>query len=326
MPRLHRRVRSNHSHNVFPLVLAEDTPSVLAFASVPLTIEAAATEADGKPKLPRISMEAYTGASMRLPGWKMPVIVDLSGMEGTGKPIQVLRNHDGERIIGHGTATIVDGRLRLEGVVSSSSADARDVVELAGNGCPFQASIGAEPKRVQFLKNSRESAQVNGQTVVGPMAIVRQSRLYEISVVGNGADHNTSTSVAASFSPPSERVTDVNWLQWLQARGFEESNLSETQLASLKAMYQAEQDNGDDNKKKSSTVAAMVEAARKRQEREERYGEVIQAALDRGMSPDDAESLVQAAIADDMDRSNSSFKYCDSTALTVVPTDASRSL
>ncbi|MBU4400468.1 MAG: hypothetical protein KKE86_14180 [Planctomycetes bacterium] len=47
-----------------------------------LVIEAAAdgeTATDGKPRLPRFSMVAYTGGPMRVAGWRYPVVVDLAG-------------------------------------------------------------------------------------------------------------------------------------------------------------------------------------------------------------------------------------------------------
>ena len=99
---------------------------------------------------------------MKLAGWKQTgssLICPES--KGPVKPIQVLRNHDGERIVGHGVATVAAGKLSLEGVVSSSSADANEVVTLAANGFPWQASIGAEPIKVEFpTEQPRGPAQV----------------------------------------------------------------------------------------------------------------------------------------------------------------------
>ena len=61
----------------------------------------------------------------------------------------------------------------------------------------------------------------------------------------------------------------------------------------------------------AKTVEQMLAAARKRDERQAAYGRIIQGAMDRGMDTDEAERLVQAAVAADMDEVQ--FEFADST-------------
>ena len=41
---------------------------------------------------PKVAGTAYTGGGMRLPGWRHPVVVDLSGME-IPETVPLLTNH-----------------------------------------------------------------------------------------------------------------------------------------------------------------------------------------------------------------------------------------
>jgi hypothetical protein len=193
------------------------TPGVLALVSEPggVTIEAFgdATQvgAEGKPRLPRFSMVAYTGGPMRIAGWRYPVIVDLAGM---GIPTQnrpIRFGHDMASGVGHtDQIRIDDGKLLAAGVVSRDTAAAKEIVASARNGFPWQASIGASVEEFEFVKDGH-SAIVNGREFSGPVNVVRKSTLGEISFVDIGADGQTSAQVAAAASqPPKEKSTMEN--------------------------------------------------------------------------------------------------------------------
>lgn len=152
-----------------------------------------------KPKLHRISMVGYTGSPMRLAGFHHAMIVDLSGVQIDG-PVPIYRQHDPLKIVGHGEVEIADGKLMLSGVASAvSSPDTREVVDSSLAGFPWQSSIGAGISRLEFVKTG-ETAQVNGQTVTGPVLIARQTQLSEISFVPRGADGRTSARVVATLA------------------------------------------------------------------------------------------------------------------------------
>ncbi len=278
------------------MIHAEDSlPDIIATETGDCMIEAGEPSADGGEVLPKLSMSVYNGGIIKVAGYPRRMVIDLAGMTiPASNP--VYRNHSSERIVGHGT-TVNDGKsLKLEGVVSSDSQDAQDVVKLGKRGYPLQSSVGAQPFKIEAIKTG-ESVVVNGQTFFGPLDVVRKSKLREASVVDHGADDTTSTKIAAS-STSTRKELPVNFSAWLKAKGFIEAELSEGTLATLKAMYDAEQKPVDD---KTPTVEAMLAAARKKEERQAEYGRIIQAALDRGMDADEAEKLVEAATAEDMD-------------------------
>ncbi len=104
-----------------------------------------AIEAGGEPKHPRISIVAYTGGVMRVPGWG-DVAIDLTGLDASGQ-VPLLADHNAtvSGAVGHGEASVVDGRLIVTGVMSGAGEAARQIVEMTTGGFSFQASVGVEP-------------------------------------------------------------------------------------------------------------------------------------------------------------------------------------
>ncbi len=161
-------------------------------------LELLAAEASGDaPKLPRFQMLAYTGGSMRLSGWKFPVVVDLAGLAYPSENLPIRFAHDGKTGVGHADSVRLEqGQLIAEGVVSRDTSEAREIVASSKNGYPWQASIGASVEQYEFVKEG-QVASANGQEFPGPVYIVRKSALGEISFVDRGADSNTRARVAA---------------------------------------------------------------------------------------------------------------------------------
>ena len=73
-------------------------------------------EAAAAPAIPRVTIVAYTGGVMTVPGWG-PVVIDLSKLDGAGEQIGILADHDStlRGIVGHGQARVEDrpSNLRL---------------------------------------------------------------------------------------------------------------------------------------------------------------------------------------------------------------------
>ena len=162
-------------------------------ASEKLEIEAIAAAGD-KPAMKRFKMTAYTGAPMQV-GYGLPVVVDLQGMEVPHQRIPILRDHDHTQIVAH--ADVVEKspqRLKLAGVMSGVGPAAQEVVALAQNDFPWQASIGASVQKMQKIEQG-ESVTVNGRSFDGPMYVARQTTLGETSFVAMGADCQTSANV-----------------------------------------------------------------------------------------------------------------------------------
>jgi len=168
-----------------------------------LVIEAAGdgeAASDGKPRLPRFSMVAYTGGPMRIAGWRYPVIVDLAGLAIPSQSRPIRFGHDMQSGVGHSDAIRVEeGKLVATGVVSRDTTAAKEIVVSARNGFPWQASIGATVEEYEFVKESQKTI-VNGREFLGPVNVVRKATLGEISFVDLGADGQTSAQVAAAAS------------------------------------------------------------------------------------------------------------------------------
>lgn len=163
----------------------------------PAALEITAASADGEPRIPTFKMVGYTGSVMRLEGWYRPVVVDLEGLRIPTQHIPVRLGHDEHDGVGHTTRiTVEGGKLIAEGVVSRDTPAAREVVAAARRGFPWQASIGARPDKVERVLE-KHTAKVNGRSVAGPVDVVRQSTLAEISFVDLGADTKTRVAVAA---------------------------------------------------------------------------------------------------------------------------------
>lgn len=202
----------------------------------------AADEGESTPKLAKFKMIAYTGGPMRV-GFGWPVVVDLAGMRVPGQRRPILRDHDAGRIVGHTEEiAVTEGgqRLKVSGIISGVGADSQEVVGLAGNGFPWQASIGASVERMEFVDRG-EKVTVNGRSVTGPVYVARATTLGEVSFVAMGADANTSATVAASGGEGG----DMGFEAWLKAKGFDPAALTDQQTKFLRAAYDAERGNTD---------------------------------------------------------------------------------
>jgi len=146
---------------------------------------------------PKIVGTAYSGGKMSLPGWKNPVVVDLSGME-LPETVPLLANHENRTSarIGMVSASVKNNVLEITGEIISDSPDAADIVAQSKAGADWQLSIGADVKECELVRGKRE---VNGQEFEGPFYHVRKSALREVSVVAVGADAHTNLKVTANF-------------------------------------------------------------------------------------------------------------------------------
>lgn len=147
---------------------------------------------------PKVMGMAYSGGKMSLPGWKHPVVVDLSGME-IPEIVPLLTNHENktDARVGMVSAGVKNNTLEINGDIVSDGKDAQDIVAQSKAGADWQLSIGAEVKECELVQSKRE---VNGQSVDGPFYHIKKSVLREVSVVAVGADSHTTMKVTASFN------------------------------------------------------------------------------------------------------------------------------
>lgn len=193
---------------------------------------------DDPKKIPTFEITAYTGSIMRLFGWLNPVVIDLAGMQVSGV-IPILKNHSAEQVVGHGEAEITTQRLKIKGLVSGSGMAAREVVESAKRGFPWKASVGAYPTAIEYVEE-KTTAKANGKVYTGPVVIVRQSELGEVSFVPMAADSKTSAKIAALAAKKTKEEVDMKFEKWLEAKEIEIDTLSDEKKAELQAEYDAE--------------------------------------------------------------------------------------
>jgi phage major head subunit gpT-like protein len=169
-------------------------------------LQAADGDAAAGPKKFRIV--AYTGAPIRQ-GWsREPVVIDLAGMT-LPSTIPIVLGHDYAlgSILGQGTPTVQGGELIVEGEILADNETARQVLALAERGYQWQASVGADVGRnLKFGED--QSTTANGQTLVGPVRVVRASTLRETSFVTLGADRSTAISIAAEEVAEEQTMAD----------------------------------------------------------------------------------------------------------------------
>ena len=164
-------------------------PDYMTFDGEPVTF----AEGDDE-KVRTFEMTAYTGAPVD--AFFGQLIVDLAGMTlGGTKRRPTLRDHDSRNIAGFSTSLEKsESELKAGGRLSNNTPAGREVAALADEGFPWQASIGFSIAKAVFIDDD-EPVTINGRELKGPLTVIRQSRLREVSFVANGADPETSVAV-----------------------------------------------------------------------------------------------------------------------------------
>lgn len=156
----------------------------------------AAKDASETGELARVRIVANTGALMEFGDERIAIDVDgVYPHDRRGVPI--VYAHDYSQGIGHSTAIEArDGELIIDGVVSRSTDIARDFVQSARAGFPWQASV-AGIVRDEIRLDDDEILELHGERIVGPAIVATSFELFEVSVVEYGADGRTSSELAA---------------------------------------------------------------------------------------------------------------------------------
>jgi hypothetical protein len=203
-----------------------------------MTLTAAAVMSESADGLPKFTIEAYTGGEMfpNLMGvyYDGPVVVDIAGVE-VADVIPVHREHDPECPVGHASVTLGQS-IVCEGVFSVVNDDSEEIRTSAKNGFPWRGSIGLGSMSYEFV-DVGISVQANGRTFTGPLLLVRNSVLNEVSFVTIAGDPNVRPAIAASKSAG---VSEMNFAQWLAALGLNEADLTDVQRTNLLAKFNAE--------------------------------------------------------------------------------------
>lgn len=154
-------------------------------------------KADGK--TPKVEILAYSGGPMTgIPGFPGVSYLDLAGQLDVSGEIPILADHQDRLgdIAGQGTARIERGTIRAAGILTPATPAGQQVIALSKTGVTLQASVGFAVARKEYVP-AGQSATVNGRSVPGPLTIVREGKLREISLVPIGADPQTTVTIQA---------------------------------------------------------------------------------------------------------------------------------
>lgn len=224
--------------NWFLRAKKETVDTVYLCDGAPFDLRAASGNDNG-PK--RFDAVAYSGGVINAKGMGGPVVVDLAGvtiLDGATGQMPILQDHNEERVVGH-TENIqihATSGITAQGLVSGGGEAATEVLTASRNGFKWRMSIGARvSKREQIPAGA--SVRVNGRTFKGPLGVLRAAQIYELSVLALAGDFETSVNIAASLS---EKDPNMEFQEWLKAKGFDPDNLVDQQEKSLKASYDAE--------------------------------------------------------------------------------------
>lgn len=193
--------------------------------------------AEGKP--PRFVLHAYSGGVMNPKlaiRWSGPVVVDLGGMQVRSETLPVHRDHDTSRPVGHTTEINNDGsQLSAVGVFSIVNQDSQELIDSGKAGFPWKASVGLSINQYTTTSEGQNTV-VNGREFEGPILIVTQSTLEEISFVSVAGDPETATEVLAKFGKV-EAQQMPTFEEWVGSLGLDPANVSEQLMMVLKQQY-----------------------------------------------------------------------------------------
>lgn len=176
---------------------------------VPLSLLCSATleplDVNAEEQSSRVNVRgvANTGGMMLDNG--IPVVLDLSGMHlpPEGQPIKILFEHT--TVLGQVDAwKLTERGVEFSGWIHRRGEHNERIIEMAREGYVWEQSIRAEPLTADDLEfvPQGKAVQANGKTLQGPLVVYRKWRWREVSFVAVGLDAGTSSSVAASASPP----------------------------------------------------------------------------------------------------------------------------
>lgn len=142
-------------------------------------------------KLPsKFSGIAYSGG--RVPGHE--IVIDMATARVAGR-LPILSDHNRALMVGVSDETAIqDNRLTIAGKLFSDmpGSVAERIAMLSQRGAPFEMSVGVFDFTREFVPAGK-TINVNGATFSGPIDVLRNSAIREVSIVTIGADPNTST-------------------------------------------------------------------------------------------------------------------------------------
>ena len=159
-------------------------------------VQLSANTADSK--APRtFSGVAHSGKPFVYKGQR--AIVDLSTLSHKDA-VPALLLHDRAARVGVGRLAVGADGLTISGTLLDNE-HGKQVAAEADQGFPWQMSAHIDPARVESLPAGK-TASVNGQTVTGPILILRDSDVREVSFTPTGVDKSTHATVLGDDDDP----------------------------------------------------------------------------------------------------------------------------
>lgn len=177
-----------------------DTPLYLSCPAVTLL---APSESGGLPS--QFAGLAYSGDET--PFWGRSVI-DLSSTTIARAKTPTLMEHQRDKRVGMCSLSISDAGIQVANGALLSNEDAQRIAADAKDGFEFQFSIGLFGYSCEDVPPG-VTITVNGRDFAGPIAVLRNGSIREVSFVALGADSNTHSRL---FSQPqqSPRITPMD--------------------------------------------------------------------------------------------------------------------
>lgn len=150
----------------------------------------------------KFSCTAYSGGLLRVDGFPLPVVVDLSKVDTpqTGT-MPLLIGHDTSdtnKTLGQASSIVNTGEQTLiAGAITGISEDCQNILRMYDQGHDWQASIGGTVLDYEEVPAGR-SVQVNGRSFNGPLIVATKFAWRETSIVPVGGDADTKVNLAAA--------------------------------------------------------------------------------------------------------------------------------
>lgn len=166
----------------------------------------------------RFSCEAYSGGVLRVDGFPLPVVVDLSKVTLPQDGVMpLLIGHDTSdtsKVLGQGVPVNDGQRTLLAGMITGMSPECQNILQMHDQGHKWQASIGGTVLDWDEIP-AGQTVSVNGQTFTGPLIVATEFAWRETSVVPVGGDAVTSVNLAAAAAVTGA-MTMKTFEEWVQ--------------------------------------------------------------------------------------------------------------
>ncbi|MBI9109994.1 hypothetical protein [Maridesulfovibrio ferrireducens] len=195
-------------------------------------------EGESETDLRRFSMLGYAGSVIDF-GWMGKFVIDLVGLTPEKEKMPALHIHSSREIAGTiDTAESSSSGFVAEGTFSQVTEWGPYVCGLADEGFPWQCSIGVRATKILSIKEG-ETHKVNGQTVVGPIDVWLEAKVFEVSFCPFGADDETAAvAMSADHEPQTEILMNAKKKAWLMTLGLN-ANANDVEAKAFLAKIEA---------------------------------------------------------------------------------------